>query len=189
MKVSALLMRIEAESDMKSKRMQDGLEVLNEPKMLYEEMVQHVEQTKTPLEFLKKEASLRARAEKLVMLDELGPEYKDYVSHGKYLEELLTGFDVKKMGKVKRKGLVRKISQVLKVWKSDRKHFDPTAYRSLDLMLTKIASLEQEQNNDSDNSLSWELESSSEEDDEDPSDAKDATTSKHKVLQRLKCNV
>lgn len=168
MKVSALTMRIEADADMKSKLMQHGLEVLNEPKRLYDEMLQHTKQSKTPLAFLKKEAGLKARAEKLVLLDELCPEYRAYVSQGKYVEELMAGLDMKKMGKMTKKSLVRKVDRMLTEWRCDRKHFDDTAYESLDLMLAKVASLQEERTKDSDDSINWELESSDE--DIDPKD-------------------
>lgn len=176
MKVSALIMRIEAEADMKSKRMQQGLEVLNEPKRLYDEMLQHADQSKTPLEFLKKEAGLKARAEKLVLLNELCPEYRNNVSHGKYVEELMTGFDVKKMGKMTKKSLARTVSRMLEEWKSDREHFDDTAYQSLDLMLANMVSLQE----GSDESIKWEIESSDE--DGDPKDVH-GTSSKSDVLK------
>lgn len=186
MKVSSLIMRIEAEADMKSKLMQHGLDVLNEPKRLYDQMLQHADQSKTPVEFLKKEAGLKTRAEELVQLDELCPEYRNYVSHGKYVEELMAGFDVKKMGKMTKKSLVRKVSRMLKEWKSDRKHFDDTAYRSLDLMLAKMVSLQEERNKDSDDSLSWEIESSDE--DVDPNNAH-GTSSKSEMQQQIsECN-
>ncbi|XP_062400410.1 E3 ubiquitin-protein ligase TRIM63-like [Sardina pilchardus] len=183
MKVSALIMRIEAETDIKSELMQRGLEVLYEPKRLYDEMLQHG-QSKTPLEFLKKEVDLRGRAEKLVLVDELGPQCRDYVSHGKYVEELMSGFEMETMGKITRKSLVRKLSKILKEWKSDRKHFDDTAYRSLDLILEKNVFLEQEQ--DSKDSLAGELWRS-----EEDIDAKEgAIASKAEVHQQTsKCNV
>ncbi|KAL2090750.1 hypothetical protein ACEWY4_013013 [Coilia grayii] len=165
-RVSSLMKRIEAEGNMMSKQMQEGLEVLN-ARRLCEEMIEHDEQSRTPHEFLKKEAYLRARAEKLNMFAELSPEFRAYVSHGKYVEELLSGFDVKKqkgMRKLEKHSFLWKVVKVLKDWRSDIKHFDATAYRNLDLMLKQTTSLKPNPEEDSDDSLSWELDSSEDED-------------------------
>ncbi|XP_031679788.1 tripartite motif-containing protein 54-like [Oncorhynchus kisutch] len=95
-------------------------------------------------------------------------QYRESISLGQYVEDLMSGIDICRMGTVRGKSLVKNISQDLKAWRSGRTSFDPTAYRSLDVMLTKTASLVEQGEDDSDDSdsdtcLSWETHSTSEE--------------------------
>lgn len=161
-KVASLMERIDSEGRTMYKKMQEDLQVLHEPRKLCEEMIALVQQSKTAHGFLKKEAGLRARAEKLEKCPQLKPHY---VSHGKYVEKLLSGVDVKSQ-KGKEKTLVQRASKTLKHWKSDVKGFDATAYRNLDVMLKNLYVESRPEEEDSD-AVSWDFDST--DDDEEHS--------------------
>ncbi|CAB1315715.1 unnamed protein product [Coregonus sp. 'balchen'] len=146
MKVSHMVMKVRTECAMRCRSLQDGMDELSAPQKVHTEMKKHVEACQSPVDFLKGERRLHREAEK-------------------YVEDLMSGIDIRRMGTVRGKSLVKNISQDLKAWRSGRTSFDPMAYRSLDVMLTKTASLVEqgEEDSDSDTCLSWEIHSSSEE--------------------------
>ncbi|XP_067098435.1 tripartite motif-containing protein 54-like [Osmerus mordax] len=164
-KVANMIFKVHTEYSIRCKSLEDGKEELSAPQEIYAVMKKHLDVNKCPTDFLKQERRLFYEAAKILDPKDLSANYRENISLGRYVEDLLKGIDFKKMGTVKRSSFMRKISQDLKAWKSGRTNFDLTAYRSLDIMLIKTTSLESDSNCDEDCSLSWEIQSSSDEED------------------------
>lgn len=163
MKVADMNLKVHTEYSMRCRSLEDGKKELSAPQLIYAEMKKHLEVNKCPIEFLKHERKLYEEAVRMLDPKDLSAQYREYISLGQYVEQLLQGIDVKEMGTVKRRSFLRKISQDLKAWKSGHANFNCSAYRSLDVMLTKTGSPELDSNSDEDYSLSWDIQSSSDE--------------------------
>ncbi|XP_021466883.1 E3 ubiquitin-protein ligase Midline-1 [Oncorhynchus mykiss] len=167
-KVSHMVTKVHTECSMRCRCLQDGMDELSAPQKVHTEMKKHVDGSKSPVDFLKGERRLHREAEKVLEPVDWSAQYRESISLGQYVEDLMSGIDIRRMGTVRGKSLVKNISQDLKAWRSGRTSFDPMAYRSLDVMLTKTASLVEQGEDDSDDSdsdtcLSWETHSTSEE--------------------------